>query len=135
MSRFPFFTVTSLTLKMIQHLLQTNAYPVSLKQAKRIRDEARRIQSRNENVFVYEAYPRDMVKLLREVDEEIMHACGHECMRLRAKTRDNHDYFYEYCHYVNTGDPYNTTLFWWRGKFRIGSWGDLVERYDHPHEY
>jgi len=126
----PFFTVTSLNLQQISDLLSTNAYPVSLKQAKRIRDEARKIQDTS-----WAQYPKDMIKLLREVDEQIMPACGNECIRLRVKTRDSHEFFYEYCHYVNTGDTYNTTLFWWREKFRIGSWGDLVERYDTPAEY
>ena len=126
----PFFTVTSLNLQQISDLLSTNAYPVSLKQAKRIRDEARRIQDTS-----WAQYPKDMIKLLREVDEQIMHADGTECIRLRVLTRDSHESFYEYCHYVNTGDTYNTTLFWWRQKFRIGSWGDLVERYDTPAEY
>ena len=30
--------------------------------------------------------------------------------------------------YLNTGDPYTTTVLLFRGKdFRIGSWGDIVE--------
>lgn len=31
-------------------------------------------------------------------------------------------------HYVNTGDPYKTTLMIVDGKFRVGCWGDIVER-------
>lgn len=30
--------------------------------------------------------------------------------------------------YVNMGDPYRTTLLYVRGRFRVGAWGDLVER-------
>lgn len=29
--------------------------------------------------------------------------------------------------YVNMGDPYRTTIFFLRGKYRIGSWGDELE--------
>jgi len=31
-------------------------------------------------------------------------------------------------HYVNMGDTYDTTVLWVNGKFRIGCWGDIVER-------
>ena len=30
--------------------------------------------------------------------------------------------------YVNKGDPYETTVLWIGGNFRIGCWGDIVER-------
>lgn len=30
--------------------------------------------------------------------------------------------------YVNMGDTYDTTVMWVRGTFRIGCWGDIVER-------
>lgn len=30
--------------------------------------------------------------------------------------------------YCNTGDAYGTTVLYVNGRFRIGSWGDLVER-------
>jgi len=28
----------------------------------------------------------------------------------------------------NAGDPYAATIFYWRGKFRIGDWGSIVEQ-------
>lgn len=30
--------------------------------------------------------------------------------------------------YLNTGDSYEMTLMYIRGRFRVGSWGDIVER-------
>ena len=30
--------------------------------------------------------------------------------------------------YVNMGDTYDTTVMWVNGRFRIGCWGDIVER-------
>ena len=30
--------------------------------------------------------------------------------------------------YLNTGDTYTTTLLFIRGKYRVGNWGDIVER-------
>ena len=30
-------------------------------------------------------------------------------------------------YYVNMGDTYDTTVMWVRGRFRVGSWGDIVE--------
>ena len=30
--------------------------------------------------------------------------------------------------YLNTGDTYASTLLWVRGAYRVGSWGDIVER-------
>lgn len=30
--------------------------------------------------------------------------------------------------YSNAGDTYNTTILYWRGKFRIGDWGSIVEQ-------
>lgn len=30
--------------------------------------------------------------------------------------------------YVNLGDTYDTTVLFVKGRFRIGSWGDIVER-------
>lgn len=30
--------------------------------------------------------------------------------------------------FVNMGDTYNTTVMFVNGRFRIGSWGDIVER-------
>jgi hypothetical protein len=32
--------------------------------------------------------------------------------------------------YVNHGDTYDTTLLWVGGRYRVGSWGDIVEAYD-----
>ena len=29
--------------------------------------------------------------------------------------------------YVNIGDTYDTTVMWVRGRFQVGSWGDIVE--------
>lgn len=31
-------------------------------------------------------------------------------------------------HYCNTGDAYGTTILLVRGKWRVGCWGDIVER-------
>ncbi len=31
-------------------------------------------------------------------------------------------------HYLNAGDPYITTLLYVRGNYRVGCWGDIVER-------
>lgn len=33
--------------------------------------------------------------------------------------------------YVNMGDTYDTTVMFVNGRFRIGSWGDIVERGDY----
>jgi hypothetical protein len=30
--------------------------------------------------------------------------------------------------YLNTGDPYTSTLLFVNGKYRVGCWGDIVER-------
>lgn len=30
--------------------------------------------------------------------------------------------------YLNAGDTYTTTLLWTRGSYRVGCWGDIVER-------
>ena len=30
--------------------------------------------------------------------------------------------------YVNMGDTYDTTVIWVNGRFRVGCWGDIVER-------
>ena len=31
-------------------------------------------------------------------------------------------------HYVNTGDSYGETVLFINGRFRLGNWGDIVER-------
>lgn len=33
----------------------------------------------------------------------------------------------EYADYLNTGDTYAATLIFWRGNYRVQSWGDFVE--------
>lgn len=33
--------------------------------------------------------------------------------------------------YVNTGDSYAPTLMWTGGRYRVGCWGDIVERGNH----
>lgn len=35
-------------------------------------------------------------------------------------------------YYLNTGDPYETTLLYINGRFRVGCWGDIVERGNYP---
>lgn len=34
-------------------------------------------------------------------------------------------------YWCNTGDTYNTTIVLWHGRFRITTWGDIIERYEH----
>lgn len=36
----------------------------------------------------------------------------------------------EWLTYLNTGDPYTPTLIYWRGRYRVACWGDIVERFD-----
>ena len=33
-------------------------------------------------------------------------------------------------YWCNTGDTYSTTIAFWHGRFRITTWGDIVERYE-----
>ena len=33
----------------------------------------------------------------------------------------------EFAEYLNMGDPYNATLIYWRGRYRVQSLGDFVE--------
>lgn len=33
------------------------------------------------------------------------------------------------CTYLNTGDSYGRTILYRKGRFQIGAWGDIVERY------
>lgn len=32
--------------------------------------------------------------------------------------------------YLNSGDSYESTIVFWRGRFRVCCWGDIAERYD-----
>jgi hypothetical protein len=34
-----------------------------------------------------------------------------------------------WCDYLNAGDTYAPTLVWFRGKYRVTTWGDIAERY------
>ena len=34
-----------------------------------------------------------------------------------------------WCEYLNAGDTYATTLLWFRGRYRVGCWGDIAERH------
>ena len=34
----------------------------------------------------------------------------------------------EWLTYLNAGDTYTTTLMYWRGSYRVGDWGSIVER-------
>lgn len=36
-------------------------------------------------------------------------------------------------YYVNMGDTYDTTLMRVNGVYRVGNWGDIVERYQNRH--
>lgn len=35
----------------------------------------------------------------------------------------------EYVEYLNTGDTYATTLIYFRGRYSVGSWGYIAEKY------
>lgn len=35
----------------------------------------------------------------------------------------------DFVDYLNTGDPYDPTLYHIRGNYYVGAWGDLVERH------
>lgn len=35
----------------------------------------------------------------------------------------------EYCEYLNAGDTYTVTLLRVRGRYRVGCWGDVAEKY------
>jgi hypothetical protein len=36
----------------------------------------------------------------------------------------------EWLSYLNAGDTYTATLLYWRGSYRVGDWGSIVERED-----
>ena len=36
----------------------------------------------------------------------------------------------EWLTYLNAGDTYTATLLYWRGSYRVGDWGSIVERED-----
>lgn len=40
------------------------------------------------------------------------------------QTRDG-----DWCEYLNAGDTYATTLLRFRGRYRVGCWGDIAERH------
>ena len=33
------------------------------------------------------------------------------------------------CEYLNTGDTYSVTLIYFKGRYRVASWGDIAERH------
>lgn len=35
----------------------------------------------------------------------------------------------EYVEYLNTGDTYAPTVIYWRGRYTVGSWGDIAEKH------
>lgn len=36
-----------------------------------------------------------------------------------------------YCHYVNMGDTYTSTILLYNGDFKVGCWGDVAEMYNY----
>lgn len=51
---------------------------------------------------------------------------GVECI---ASTRE------EFADYLNTGDVYNPTIIFWRGRYRVQSLGDFIETMERQHIY
>ena len=59
-------------------------------------------------------------KTLQQISD-VMDGCGVESIPAGHNSRSPG------IEYVNMGDAYDTTVMW-TGRFRIGSWGDIVER-------
>lgn len=65
--------------------------------------------------------------------DKILGTCGVEGMLLDGQGNDvsgSCDESQVKCdiQYCNAGDTYATTIFYWKGKLRIGDWGSVVER-------
>lgn len=111
MRKLPYKTVTNMTLAEIQLALSRQGFTLSKKQASKLRREAKATQESLSPLYS---------RIFHEMDG-VLGTSGVEWMLGEGAS---------YLSYPNQGDPYTTTLFWWRGKYRIGCWGDLVETYD-----
>lgn len=116
--------INAMTLAEIASALSTKANPLTPQQASRLRKACRESQQ-----ACWGEYPRDLKRVMDEAND-LLKACGVESFNLRVRCRKYWGDEIRWVTYVNVGDTYNTTLLFWEGKYRIGSWGDLVERYD-----
>lgn len=71
---------------------------------------------------IRETMERDSVNIAMENINEILGLCGVECI---PEGHNSKSPAIEYC---NTGDTYDPTMMFINGSFRIGCWGDIVER-------
>ena len=88
----------------LETLLDSGKYPVTAEWYKRC----------------YHPMPLNTAKL--SIASEITECCGVEYIPAGHNAKSPS------IEYVNTGDPYVTTIMWTGGRYKVGCWGDIVER-------
>lgn len=52
--------------------------------------------------------------------DKLANTCGTESFQVKNT---------DWCDYLNAGDTYAPTLVYFRGRYRVSSWGEIAERY------
>ena len=84
--------------------------------------------------FVLQQYEEDKSTLQQTMEEANVIIDGHGVEYIRHK-KDSSKFAFG-IEYVNMGDTYRTTLLFDHavGSFKVGSWGDIVEKYSDCYE-
>ena len=103
------------SVKTIMRLRYFDGAPIMRDDAKRIRD--RMEQAQHESYFSNAAMRNALIGI-----DRILRGCGVEWIEPGNNANSPG------IDYVNMGDTYATTVMVIRGRFRVGCWGDVVER-------
>lgn len=69
--------------------------------------------------------PPGITDLRLTVIDSLLGTYGTEGIEVIARNGD----FKGWLEYCNAGDTYNTTVLYYEGRFSVGCWGDIVERF------
>lgn len=110
------------SIKTLMNLRDFTNQPITRDQAKSIREIMERAVARAQKYLLYpqSSHRGALVKI-----DEILNGCGVERIEPGNNNRS------PAIDYVNMGDTYDTTVMIVRGRFRVGCWGDIVERGDY----
>jgi len=107
------------SIKTLMNLRDFTNQPITRDQAKHIRRIMHRAVTRAEKRLLY---PQSSHRGALAAIDAILNGCGVERIEQGSNRRS------PAIDYVNMGDTYDTTVMVVRGRFRVGCWGDIVER-------
>jgi len=107
------------SIKTLMNLRDFTNQPITRDQAKSIRGIMERAVTRAEKHLLY---PHSSHRGALAAINAVLNGCGVERIEPGNNNRS------PAIDYVNMGDTYDTTVMIVRGRFRVGCWGDIVDR-------